>query len=120
MALRVVNIVAPWKSIRDLNAIVAGMAVLNRYYIDEWKLGPLPLDRSRVTYVREPEGREDWLTLPVLYELGEGDCEDLSAAYAASYGGSPLIYRVGPGQLHAVVKKDGNIIDPSAMLGMRG
>lgn len=114
----VVTIHAPWSDVQDLNALLAILATLNRYYIDAGRVPELPMDGS-IRYQREEAGREEWLTLPMIIAGGNGDCEDLAAAWAASYGGTPIVYRTGPNMLHAIVKDGGRFIDPSKMLGMR-
>jgi hypothetical protein len=42
-----------------------------------------PLYQSGVKYRLELPGLEEWLTIPVLYKRGYGDCEDLSCALCA-------------------------------------
>jgi hypothetical protein len=114
----IVTIYAPWVDEQDLDALLACLATLNRYYLDAGRTRPLPLDGT-VRYQREGVGEEEWVTLPLLNDLRIGDCEDLAAAYAASYGGKPIVYRAGPHTMHAVVDAGGRVIDPSRMLGMR-
>lgn len=117
MAGGVVSIHAPWADEQDLNFLLACLATLNRHYLERGSARPLALDGS-ITYRREPMGEEEWLTLPLVNDVGAGDCEDLAAAYAASYGGVPVVYRSAPGTLHAVVMQGGKEVDPSRLLGM--
>lgn len=114
----IVTIHCPWWNEQDINALLAIMATANRYYLDAGRTRPLPMDGA-IRYQREGVGEEEWITLPLLHDVGYGDCEDLAAAYAASYRGAPLVYRTGPNMLHAVVDDGGKIIDPSKLLGMR-
>lgn len=115
-----VSILAPWFDGEDLDALIAILAVLNRYYIEKGTAMPLQMD-GRIRYEREPVGQEEWLTIPLLERVGAGDCEDLAAAWAASYGGSPIIRPSQPGAYHAVVRlPSGQIVDPSRALGMGG
>lgn len=119
----IVTIHAPWVDEQDLNALLALLATLNRYYLDAGRVRPLPMDGT-IRYKREGVGEEEWIPLPLLHEIGYGDCEDLAAAYAASFGTrerpmTPFVYRAGPNMMHAVVDDDGKMIDPSRLLGMR-
>lgn len=114
-----VSILAPWFDDEDLDALVAILGVINRYYIERGKASPLDMSGRTIRYEREPLGQEEWLTLPLLERVGAGDCEDLAAAWAASYGGSPIIRPSMPGAYHAVVRlPSGAIVDPSRLLGM--
>jgi len=88
-----------------------------------------PLYASGVRYQREL-GRgqmsrpEQWQTVPVLYETGWGDCEDLACALAAEMQvegvhARPELLHVAPGLWHIVVRlPSGELEDPSARLGM--
>lgn len=83
------------------------------------------LYESGVRYSRD-DATEEWLPIPILYQRGVGDCEDLAAARAALLrftGEDPdaraFAYRSRPNTWHAVVMRgDGSIEDPSARLGM--
>jgi hypothetical protein len=118
--MNIVKLHAPWRTLDDLRVILAAGTTLNAFYLDAWDLPPLAMDGT-VVYRREPEGREDWLTLPLLLERGAGDCEDLSMAYAASWGGFPDVYSPRPGLVHVIVRNPtdpSRRFDPSRVLGM--
>jgi hypothetical protein len=83
-----------------------------------------------VRYRPEAAGREDWDPVNVVYPRGWGDCEDLAAVRAAELRhhtgerarADTYVSRTGPtGRTwHAVVvREDGTVEDPSALLGMR-
>lgn len=94
------------------------------------------LYESGIRYAREnrcSESLEDracseerFVTIPELYRLGEGDCDDLAAAYAAEArilrgdrGARVHVIQWRSGHYHVVVRLgDGRIEDPSARLGM--
>lgn len=70
---------------------------------------------------------EHWQTWRELALSGQGDCEDLAAAYAADLiikgwdkGAKPLVYRVHPSLYHVIVWSPGYncFFDPSRMAGM--
>ncbi len=89
---------------------------------------------SGIRYRREPPGVEDWRCLDVLYDLGNGDCEDLAAAHAAQrrvwaekrgikdFSAHVIVTPVSPGLRHARVRESFRgtvrIVDPSKILGM--
>jgi len=83
---------------------------------------------SGVVYEREPAGREDWQTIPVTLERGNGDCEDLAAWRTAELqhqGEKARIItrtkrqRNGRLLIHVLVmRENGDIEDPSLLLGM--
>lgn len=91
-----------------------------------------PLYASGVRYQREkcllpgsPETCERFLTYEQLLRERFGDCDDLSAARTAELiftGEDPqaraCVYRSGAGYHAIVVRGDGRIEDPSAILGM--
>lgn len=105
-----------------------------------------PLMESGVIYKEEPPGREDWDDAVMVANRGWGDCEDLAAYYAAELRElngidaecviknrliSPSEMRTsgyrgkvpsdGIYLIHVMVRlPDGRIIDPSALLGMKG
>jgi hypothetical protein len=86
-----------------------------------------PLYKSGVRYVAEPLGRENWQIPSVTLQLGGGDCEDLAAYRAAELvvsGEDPraraVVRIVRPGLMHCVVLRgNGQVEDPSKLLGMR-
>lgn len=100
---------------------------LNVDYLREHPQTP-PLYKSGVRYRREPIGEEKWLTIPWVLKFKHGDCEDLATWRAAE-----LQVRVGEnarpiwsgrvtprGRVYhiQVMREDGSIEDPSAVLGM--
>lgn len=119
--MRVVRIMAPWRDEGDLDLLIEVLTALNRYYIARGYCAPLDIDTTDIRYEREPVGSEDWLTLPIVEARRRGDCEDLAAATAASYPGigRAVVRRNSSGGYHAVVEQaDGEILDPSLILGM--
>lgn len=81
-----------------------------------------PLYKAEITYQLEPPGVEDWLTIPVLYQRGIGDCEDLACALCAErrvrgQDCSPNVERHG--KVWHITARAGELIeDPSRVLGM--
>ena len=91
---------------------------------------------SGIRYKREPPGEEEWRHINSLYECGEGDCEDLAAAYVAQrrvwafengikgFASHVIVTAVQPGLRHARAWESLNgvitVIDPSKILGMGG
>lgn len=92
---------------------------------------PRPLYAAGVRYQAEPPGQEDWDTCAQVYPRGHGDCEDLAGIRTAelrragetSARADTYRSRVRPdgsAVWHAVVVRgDGTLEDPSAILGMR-
>lgn len=88
-------------------------------------LRPDRLGRRRLRYIRR-DPSEHWRTISEIWRYGGGDCEDLAAAEAARIvfqgldpRARPVLYRVRPGLIHAVVQLgDGMRIDPSRTGGM--
>lgn len=83
--------------------------------------------KAGVRYRREPDGIEEWRSIPYVIANGEGDCEDLACWLAAQERvrgvmAEPHFYFRMIGTLsmyHIVVRyPDGRIVDPSALLGM--
>jgi hypothetical protein len=112
-----------------LTAALEGLTGVNRVLLErarnEGRSLPL-LYESGIRYEPELAGSgEDWQTYEQLLRSLRGDCEDLSCARAAELqlDGVParaIVLRSGPRQFHAVVLRDGNVIeDPSKRLGMR-
>lgn len=87
-----------------------------------------PLYRAGVRYQRERPGKEDWQLPTTTLRLRSGDCEDLAGWLCAAYWQTDedprarmFLKRVNPRLRHIqVMRGDGTIEDPSAMLGMRG
>lgn len=81
-----------------------------------------PLYKSGVQYIVEAAGKEEWLTIPVLYQRGFGDCEDLACALTAErrVKGFPCDpWLTKQGRVWHVQSICNDIIeDPSAVLGM--
>lgn len=82
---------------------------------------------SGVKYGEEPrELREQFCTAPAVLAQGWGDCDDLAPWLSAELSlrgrpALPLVRRVGPRTWHVVVQcADGEIMDPSRVLGMKG
>lgn len=108
-----------------LDAALAGLQGLAEAELSMVRLPPLY--QSGVRYQREPRGSEHWLLPSQVLGRGAGDCEDLAAWRAAELrtsGEDPfaqaLALRSGPRTWHAaVIRGDGTIEDPSAVLGMR-
>lgn len=91
--------------------------------MDSALIGALPpLYESGVVY--RPESPDTWSTADLVLARGWGDCEDLTAwrvaeLRARGVGAVGDVYRVRPGQWHAVVQlPDGSVEDPSLRLGM--
>ena len=115
----------------DASARMAAHALegLARAATEEIAGGGVPvLYRAGVRYQRELPGHEEWLLPSQVIAGGVGDCEDLAAyrvgelrASGADEGASIVLVSTGPRTLHAVVRRsDGQIEDPSRVLGMRG
>lgn len=86
------------------------------------------LFESGVVFAEEPQGQEEWLSIPALYEQGSGDCEDLSCAFIAERLNSgrsaepEKLWRRKPQggkAVHIVAKTPEGIVDVSSLLGMR-
>lgn len=81
-----------------------------------------------VVYVAEPDMRDDWQDIPETIERGEGDCEDLASWRIAELrvrsgeAAIPTIKSAVVGKLTvfhvAVQRPDGQLEDPSRVLGM--
>jgi hypothetical protein len=110
---------------------LACTVALNLYQMKRRRMPPLY--QSGVRYRREscivasrPETCERFLTYEQLLRERFGDCDDLASALCAqliSTGEDPharaRVYRSGVGYHAIVVRGDGRIEDPSAVLGMR-
>lgn len=120
-------IAVPWTDERELAPALIGLMACNvgllKTFPNRWP----GLYESGVRYAREEvvHGRpkEVWLSIPLLYERGFGDCEDLASARAAflrvqGVKATPVPIRTSIG-FHIVVRwPDGRIEDPSKQLGM--
>lgn len=122
----IVEIQVPASSAVGLKAALAALCTLNVLYLRSHPNAP-GLYQSGVRYRRERQGREKWQTIPILYHVGFGDCEDLTAARVAElivrHGerAQPEVRRIGPRLWHVLVlRASGLTEDPSARLGMRG
>ncbi|HEU5316789.1 MAG TPA: hypothetical protein VFX49_11810 [Chloroflexota bacterium] len=82
-----------------------------------------------VRYRREAPGKERWASIPVVYALRCGDCEDLAcwrtaellvagekarATFTSKETATGVLYHI------KVLRQDGRVEDPSLRLGMRG
>lgn len=86
-----------------------------------------PLYGGSIRYVQEKPGKEHWKTAREVAQSGRGDCEDLGAYYVAqsivdlNLQARGFATRVNDALIHIRVRlPDGQIIDPSARLGMKG
>lgn len=122
-----------------LLAQAANEAFLQRAKAGWWarfgRASPL-LYESGIRYAREDRcseteelracSEERFVTIPELYRIGVGDCDDLAAAYAAEArilrgdrGARVHVIQWRSGHYHVVVRLgDGTLADPSARLGM--
>jgi len=89
---------------------------------------------SGMRYIREPLGEEDWQEPGYSLRKGGGDCEDLAcyqAGWEQAHGiPSRAVARAKPWRLPnggwgilfhiVVVRPDGQVLDPSKDLGMKG
>jgi hypothetical protein len=104
--------------------ILVGLELLTQ--LDEVYLRAHPqtplLYKAQVSYQLEPPGVEDWLTTPVLYQRGIGDCEDLACALCAErrvrgFECNPHVEKHG--HVWHITARAGELIeDPSRVLGM--
>lgn len=113
--------------LRTRGGLQAALDALQTFNVGWLTLHPdtVPLYDSGVRYRREPRGREEWTSLPVLLARGYGDCEDLACARAAELvvrHGVParaIPYRTRSGGWHIVVQTGPTTTeDPSRRLGM--
>ncbi len=110
------------RDIGALEAALEGLAALDAYLINKYKLPPLlELD---VRYGIEKQ--ELWKNALQLAEGGVFDCEDLAGYRVGELRvrlGEPariILKRTGPSTLHAqVLREDGRIEDPSIWFGMK-
>lgn len=108
-------------STAEVEAALEGLAQVAQVQLSHLRLPPLYA--AGVHYQRE-DGTEKWLGPLDVYAAGVGDCEDLVAWRVAELRMSgeranPLCYEPRPGLVHCVVRReDGQIEDPSRLLGM--
>lgn len=125
--VQLLQIFVPWSSGRDLVAPLAMLTAYNEQYIRAHPDTP-HLYKSGVRYQREGKykrGRqkEKWLTLPMLYMVRVGDCEDLACALAGFYRAQGIKATAVAVEssigFHIVTQlPDGRTEDPSRVLGM--
>lgn len=125
--VQLLQIFVPWANGGDLVAPLAMLTAYNEQYI---RAHPhtTHLYQSGVRYRREGKyklGRqkEKWLTLPMLYLVKFGDCEDLACALAGFYRASGVKATAVAVEssigFHIVTQlPNGKIEDPSRVLGM--
>lgn len=112
-----------------IKALLDALVWVNLFYI---KLHRVPaLYNSGVRYQEEPEGQEESFdAIPAVLARGWGDCDDLApwrVAELRAMGEKAKIriewkmnVRTGMKMFHIVVRRaNGDIEDPSAILGMR-
>lgn len=111
-----------------VEALCGALVRIDRDYLRRHPSAPA-LYSAGVRYQEEPPGMERWAGIGEVLELGHGDCEDLACWRVAELqerAGEPATPYVerrwipGTGWLyHVVVRRaDGQIEDPSRMLGM--
>lgn len=124
---------------RELNRFFPVILLLESFVqINQWQLRRRPslppLYESGVRYQAERPGKEDWLDIPTLYSIGEGDCEDIAGAYTAelrerhNIPAVPCIkfkdFMVDEKLITLIhvmtLMPDGTTRDPSKVLGMEG
>jgi hypothetical protein len=80
--------------------------------------------KAGVRYKPDPPGDEDWRSIPEILRRKGGDCEDLACWMAAELKEKGIECQAAPltkngREWHIVVRlSDGEIIDPSLLLGM--
>lgn len=112
---------------RGLHKALETLAQMDRAYLLAHP-GTKPLYQLGLRYIRDPQGREVWRGLESLMRAGGGDCKSLAAARVAELRllGEPakfvlrkkvvgdwVVYHV------QVLRADGAVEDPSAILGMK-
>lgn len=112
---------------RNLDILLECLTLLDLHWLHSNPDTPL-LYESGVFYQREPDGQENWLTVPYVIEQGFGDCEDLACWRAAELRlqgivarpfASKVVNSDGTVQFHARVRLGNNAVeDPSRRLGM--
>lgn len=117
----------PLRDARDILAALDALTVFNVAYLKRHPGAP-KLYNANVSYVREARGPnghrlEDWLPVPLVYQRGEGDCEDLASWRAAELQLQGIPAQAWPVRTklgwHIVVRLPGGAFeDPSKELGM--
>lgn len=112
-----------------IRAILEATARIDQFYLQLHHVPPLY--ESGVRYMREPPNTtEEFATVPVILARGWGDCDDLApwrVAELRQLGEKAEVRlqwkksrRHGGRMYHVVVRRqNGEIEDPSALLGMR-
>lgn len=109
-----------------LRLLLAALCKADELYLS-LNPGTPALYKSGVRYVREPDGAEEWLTIPYVISQGYGDCEDLACWRASELrmqgiAAEPHFYfkRIGTLSMYHIVVRwpNGTFEDPSAVLGM--
>ncbi len=132
-----------------LQILLEGLTKINEFHLNSAHEAGMfypPLYESGVIYKEEAPGREDWPDIPQIMKNGWGDCEDLAAWRAAELrvagiacepvlkwqwipraqmlaAGYPKrhVPKKGVWLVHCLVRyPDGDIEDPSKILGMGG
>lgn len=108
---------------KEAAAVAVGLVARDLYQL---RHGARPiaaaLRSGRLRYrARDPGDR--WLSIRDVWRAGGGDCEDLAAAVAAELirdgiRARVVFVRIGPSELHAVVRVGRRTIDPSRWGGM--
>lgn len=120
------TIVAPEIDPKIIEIELDALVRANRYLLLRHRVPPLY--KSGVHYQAETPPKEDWLTAPVAAQLGLADCEDLACWRAAELQmagerARPVYKREqvgGYGFWHIQVEREnGDIEDPSRLLGMK-
>lgn len=116
--------------LHSAKAVQTMLEGLTRVNVDELRANPnLPdLYKCGVRYQREPDGVNRWLTYVEVLARKVADCEDLACARAALLrvrygepGAHVSVKFVHQGLWHVrVVRQNGQIEDPSRILGMGG
>lgn len=116
----------------EIAVAVDSLARISLYQMGVHRLPPLY--GGTIRYKRERPGNEDWQTASLTARLGTGDCEDLAAYRIAELwhwarmmrpggdAGARCVVKVVRSTLYHIQVRhsDGQIEDPSAVLGMRG
>lgn len=114
---------------RVLGIMLEMLTRIDMVWLEENPSTPL-LYQAGVHYQEEPPGQEDWQDIPTCIRMGIADCEDLCAWRAAELrvrfgiNAQPVFtHRTRPdgGSLYHILVRlpDGQLEDPSRILGMR-
>lgn len=104
---------------RALELLLTGLVALNVGIMDRYELRSLY--KSGVRYHKD---RTMWRHALAVLSYGRADCKSLAAYRAAELihqgkDARVVVKRTGPHTLHAQVRVDGRIEDPSRRLGMK-